>query len=217
MSITLYGVPLSPYVRKVRVCLAHQQLDYKLEIVSPFNQPDWFLELNPLGRIPALKDGELNLADSSVICQYLDEKYANSAALLGDTIEQRAAVRWLEKYADYELAPLATFTVFQQRIIAPTMQKQTDETLVESALNEKLPPLFDYLEDYLGNNEFFVGNSLTLADIAVSCQLMNMEHGGEQLDESRWPNLAALHSRVKQGTAMQSMLEGEQKILASLK
>lgn len=217
MSIILYGVPLSPYVRKVRVCLAHKKLDYKLEIVSPFNQPDWFLELNPLGRIPALKDGELNLADSSVICQYLDEKYANSAALLGDTIEQRAAVRWLEKYADYELAPLATFTVFQQRIIAPTMQKQTDEALVQSALNEKLPPLFDYLEDYLGNNEFFVGNSLTLADIAVSCQLMNMEHGGEQLDESRWPKLAALHNRVKQGTAMQSMLEGEQKILASLK
>ncbi len=46
---------------------------------------------------------------------------------------------------------------------------------------------------------------------------MNMEHGGEQLDESRWPKLAALHSRVKQETAMQSMLEGEQKILASLK
>ena len=217
MSIILYGVPLSPYVRKVRVCLAHKQLDYKLEIVSPFNQPDWFLELNPLGRIPALKDDELSLADSSVICQYLDEKYPNSASLLGDTIEQRAAVRWLEKYADYELAPSATFTVFQQRIIAPTMQKPTDEALVQSALNEKLPPLFDYLEDYLGNNEFFVGNSLTLADIAVSCQLMNMEHGGEQLDESRWPNLAALHSRVKQGTAMHTMLEGEQKILASLK
>ncbi|MGE6462154.1 glutathione S-transferase family protein [Pseudoalteromonas tetraodonis] len=217
MSIILYGVPLSPYVRKVRVCLAHKQLDYKLEIVSPFNQPDWFLELNPLGRIPALKDDELSLADSSVICQYLDEKYPNSASLLGDAIEQRAAVRWLEKYADYELAPFATFTVFQQRIIAPTMQKPTDEALVQSALNEKLPPLFDYLEDYLGDNEFFVGESLTLADIAVSCQLMNMEHGGEQLDESRWPNLAALHSRVKQGTAMHTMLEGEQKILASLK
>mgnify|MGYP000285924771 FL=1 len=217
MSLILYGVPLSPYVRKVRVCLAHKQLDYKLEIVSPFNQPDWFLELNPLGRIPALKDDELSLADSSVICQYLDEKYPDSASLLGDTIEQRAAVRWLEKYADYELAPSATFTVFQQRIIAPTMQKPTDEALVQSALNEKLPPLFDYLEDYLGDNEFFVGESLTLADIAVSCQLMNMEHGGEQLDESRWPNLAALHSRVKQGTAMHTMLEGEQKILASLK
>jgi glutathione S-transferase len=217
MSIILYGVPLSPYVRKVRVCLAHKKLDYKLEIISPFNQPDWFLELNPLGRIPALKDGELSLADSSVICQYLDEKHPNLPPLLGNTAEQRAAVRWLEKYADYELAPFATFMVFQQRIIAPTMQKQTDEALVQSALNEKLPPLFDYLEDYLGNNEFFVGNSLTLADIAVSCQLMNMEHGGEQLDESRWPKLTALHSRVKQGTAMQSMLEGEQKILASLK
>lgn len=217
MSIILYGVPLSPYVRKVRVCLAHKKLDYKLEIISPFNQPDWFLELNPLGRIPALKDGELSLADSSVICQYLDEKHPNLPPLLGNTAEQRAVVRWIEKYADYELAPLATFTVFQQRIIAPTMQKQTDEALVQSALNEKLPPLFDYLEGYLGSNEFFVGESLTLADIAVSCQLMNMEHGGEQLDESRWPNLAALHSRVKQSTAMHTMLEGEQKILASLK
>lgn len=217
MSIIVYGVPLSPYVRKVRLCLDYKQLDYQLEIVLPFDQPDWFKEMNPLGRIPALKEGDLTLADSSVICQYIDEKYSNLPSVLGETPAQRAQVRWLEKYADYELAPLTTFTIFQQRVISPSMQKQPDEALILSALTEKLPPHFDYLENILGDNEFFVGNSLTLADIAFCCQLINMEHGGEQIDAQRWPNLTALYKRIKSSAAIQNMLEGEQKILNTFK
>jgi len=69
MSVTLYGVPLSPFVRKVRLCLQEKGLDYQLETVMPFTPPDWYYAINPLGRIPALKDGDCTLADSSVICQ----------------------------------------------------------------------------------------------------------------------------------------------------
>lgn len=39
MSLIVYGVPLSPYVRKLRLCLAEKQLDYQLVIVLPFDQP----------------------------------------------------------------------------------------------------------------------------------------------------------------------------------
>lgn len=216
MSLIVYGVPLSPYVRKVCLCLAAKQLDYKLEIVSPFNQPAWFFELNPLGRIPALKDGDLVLADSSVICQYLDDKYTGNTALLGDTVEQTAQARWLEKYADYELAPLTTFTVFQQRVINLGMQKVCDESLVKLAMNEQLPPHFDYLEGVLGHNDYFVGNALTLADIAFASQIINMQHAGEQINAQRWPNLAALFERVKALPAMQTLLQNEQAMLASM-
>lgn len=216
MSLIVYGVPLSPYVRKVCLCLAAKQLDYKLEIVSPFNQQAWFFELNPLGRIPALKDGDLVLADSSVICQYLDDKYTGNTALLGDTVEQTAQVRWLEKYADYELAPLTTFTVFQQRVINLGMQKVCDESLVKLAMNEQLPPHFDYLEGVLGHNDYFVDNALTLADIAFASQIINMKHAGEQINAQRWPNLAALFERVKALPAMQTLLQSEQAMLASM-
>ena len=217
MSLIVYGVPLSPFVRKLRLCLAEKGLDYQLEIVLPFDQPQWFVKLNPLGRIPALKDGDLVLADSSVICQYIEDKYRNLTPLLGQNAEQHGKVRWFEKYADYELAPLTTFTIFQNRVINPSMKKPTDEGAVQSALKEKLPVHFDYLEQSLGKAEYFVGDTLSLADLAFSCQIMNMEYAGEPLDGTRWPNLAALFSRVKARPSVQGVLKGEQKILASMK
>jgi glutathione S-transferase len=217
MSLIVYGVPLSPFVRKLRLCLTEKGLDYQLEIVLPFDQPGWFHKLNPLGRIPALKDGDFVLADSSVICQYLEDKHGNLTTLLGQNAEQHARVRWLEKYADYELAPLTTFTIFQNRVINPSMKKPADEKAVQSALTEELPVHFDYLEKSLGKAEYFVGDALSLADLAFACQIINMEHAGEQLDDQRWPNLADLFSRIKARPSVQGVLQGEEKILASMK
>lgn len=216
MSLTLFGAPLSPFVRKVRLCLAEKGLDYQLEIVLPFGQPDWYHELNPLGRIPALKDGDLALADSSVICQYLEEQYPEQTPLLGQDARERARVRWLEKYADYELAPLCTFGVFRNRVLKPSLGQPCDEAAVQRALTERLPAHFDYLERTLGDADYFVGNRLTLADLAVASQLQNMQHGGEQLDALRWPKLTALYARIQQRASMQAILPGEQKVLAKL-
>ena len=88
MSLTLYGAPLSPFVRKVRLLLAEKGLDYQLEAIAPFGQPAWYREISPLGRIPALRDGDLALADSSVICQYLEERYPEPPNLQGDAPRQ---------------------------------------------------------------------------------------------------------------------------------
>jgi glutathione S-transferase len=216
MSLTVYGAPLSPFVRKVRLCLAEKDLDYALEIILPFGQPAWYRELNPLGRIPALKDGDFSLADSSVICQYLEDSYPERTPLLGRNAEQRARVRWLEKYSDYELAPLCTFGVFRNRVLKPSMGQPCDETAVQATLTDKLPTHFAYLEQTLGSAEYFVGDSLSLADLAFACQMINMEHGGEQLDAQRWPNLAALYRRVKARPSVHALLPGEQKTVAKM-
>lgn len=129
--------PLSPFVRKVRVCLNEKGLDYRLETVMPFTPPQWYYELNPLGRIPALKDGDdCTLADSSVICQYLEEAYSDTPSLYGGEAQQRGQIRWLEKYADYELAPLTTFTVFRNRILKPMSGQACNEEAVQAALQQ---------------------------------------------------------------------------------
>ncbi|WP_079202535.1 glutathione S-transferase family protein [Pseudomonas sp. CC6-YY-74] len=216
MSLTVYGAPLSPFVRKVRLCLAEKDLEYQLEIVLPFGQPAWYRQLSPLGRIPALKDGDFSLADSSVICQYLEDNYPDCTHLQGQNAEQRARVRWLEKYSDYELAPQCTFSVFRNRALKPSMGQPCDEAAVQTTLTEKLPAHFDYLEQSLGTAEYFVGDSLSLADLAFACQIINMEHGDEQLDAQRWPSLAALHQRVKARPSVQALLPGEQKMLAKM-
>lgn len=216
MSLTVFGAPLSPFVRKARLCLLEKGLDYQLEFVMPFTPPEWYLQLNPLGRIPAFKDGELCFADSSVICQYLEEAYEQTARLYGNNAAQRAQIRWLEKYADYELAPLTTFGVFRNRILKPSSGHRCNEESVQAALNEKLPPHFDYLERQLGQNDYFVGNQLSMADIAFACQLINMEHGGELIDAGRWPALAAHFARTKALASVESLLPSEQRMIAKL-
>ncbi|HJE29295.1 glutathione S-transferase family protein [Stutzerimonas nitrititolerans] len=216
MSLTVFGAPLSPFVRKVRLCLLEKSMEYQLEMVMPFTPPDWYLQLNPLGRIPAFKDADVTLADSSVICQYLDEAYPDRLPLYGDNAPQRGQVRWLEKYADYELAPLTTFGIFRNRILKPSAGHPCNEESVQAALNEKLPPHLDYLERQLGQQDYFVGDRLTMADIAIASQLLNMEHGGERLDPARWPALAAHYERMKARESFASILPGEQRMNAKL-
>ncbi len=216
MSLTVYGAPLSPFVRKLRLFLAEKGLEYQLEIITPFGQPQWYREISPLGRIPALKDDDLSMADSSVICQYLEEKHPELPPLYGQNPAQRAQIRWLEKYADYELAPLTTFAVFRNRVLKPIMNQACDEAAVQSALHDKLPTYFDYLETLLGNADYFVANALSMADLAFACQLINLEHGGEQLDSQRWPKLAALLQRIKMRTSVTDILPSEQRTIAKL-
>lgn len=216
MSLTVYGAPLSPFVRKLCLCLIEKGLDYELEVVMPFGQPDWFRELNPLGRIPAFRDGDLKLADSSVICQYLEERYPEHMQLYGDGAEQRAKVRWLEKYADYELAPLCTFTVFRNRVLKATMGQPCDEEKVQQTLKDKLPNHFDYFEATLGKAPYFLGEQLSMADLALASQLLNMEHGGETLDAGRWPNLLAHYERIKARASTQQLLPRELRTLEKI-
>ncbi|CAD5109465.1 glutathione S-transferase family protein [Zestomonas carbonaria] len=216
MSLVVYGVPLSPFVRKLRLCLAEKGLEYQLEIVMPGERSEEFLALSPLGRIPAFRDGDLCLADSSVICQYLEDKHPGLPALYGRDASQRAKVRWLEKYADYELAPLATFTVFRNRIVKATLGQACDEPAVQAALQDKLPHHLDYLERTLGQAEYFVGDDLSMADLSIATQLINLEHGGERLDARRWPALAAHYERIKARDSVQAVLPGELKVLARM-
>ena len=88
---------------------------------------------------------------------------------------------------------------------------------MQAALKQKLPPHFDYLEQQLAGREFLVGNQLSMADIALACQLINLAHGGEQLDAQRWPDLAAHHARMLALPSVAGILPDEQRMNAKLK
>ena len=195
MELTLYGAIISPFVRKVRLFMLEKGFDYQFEQVLPRQVPEWYWKISPLGRIPGLKDGEQSFADSSVICHYLEDKYPSKSNLCGETPLERARISWFEKYADYEIAPLATFTVFFNRVLARPMGLEVNQAAIDSALN-KLPKHWDYLEQQLEGKQYLVANRLTLADLALVTHWVNFAYGGEQLDAERWPNLAAHKERV---------------------
>ena len=91
----IIGSFVSPYVRKVLVCLELKGFDYEVDPITPFFGNDEFERLSPLRRIPVLIDGDLVLTDSTVICEYLDEAFPNPP-LLPKEPKERARARWLE-------------------------------------------------------------------------------------------------------------------------
>ena len=92
MSWTVPGAPLSPFVRKVTVAMNLKQVSYDLDhTVSPFGLPDGFDKLNPLKRIPVVKHNDKVLADSGVICRYLDKTCPEPALTLTDLYLQARA------------------------------------------------------------------------------------------------------------------------------
>ena len=97
--VRIIGSYLSPYVRKVLVCLHLKGVPYEIDPIVPFMGGDRFSTLSPLRRVPVLVDDGVTLADSTVICQYLEDRHPQPAVYPRD-VADRARARWLEEFAD---------------------------------------------------------------------------------------------------------------------
>jgi glutathione S-transferase len=75
MNVKIIGSYLSPYVRKILVLLQLKGITYAIDPIVPFFGGERFSAMSPLRRIPVLIDDRVTLADSSVIAQYLEERY----------------------------------------------------------------------------------------------------------------------------------------------
>jgi glutathione S-transferase len=197
---TLYGAPISPFVRKTMVALAEKGIAYEHDPVLPMVAPTEFKrisrEISPLGRIPAYRDGDLTIADSSVIIAYL-ERVKPSPALYPLETPSYARALWFEEYGDGGLGPIIGPKIFFQKIAGPAFFKvPTDEAVVNKAINEELPPLFDYLEGQLETGDWLVGSSFSVADIGVATHFAQASFAGVSPDAKRWPKLATYIGRA---------------------
>jgi len=218
-DIVIYGLKGSPFVRKVQVVLAEKGIEYDFEVASPFPAPDWFAEINPLKRIPVLRDRSVGvegvagtIPDSSAICLYLERKVPEPSLYPEDPFACGRAV-WIEEYADTELAGRVGMGIFRPAVMSALMGKAPDLDRARKTLTEDLPPVFDYLEAQTGGGEFLLGDALSIADIAVATQFGNLRLAGGKLDAARWPKLADLVDRVLARPSMAACIEEESKLL----
>ena len=194
--LKLIGSGLSPFARKVRVALIEKGLDYEHDPVIPqMNPPAGFEKISPLGKIPVLQDGDFAVPDSSVILSYLEHRYPDPP-LLPIAPGPRARVLWFEEYGDSKVS-LTLAGVFFERVVKPAIFKQeTNQAVIDQALKQELPKIFDYLTQCLGEDEFMVGGAFSIADIALTSSFVNFAIAGERLDTERWPRIAAYVERV---------------------
>ena len=200
--LVVFGSPVSPFVRKVEAVLRHSGQAYDFESINIMDMPDWFLEISPLRRIPVRRDKSIGetgiagtLADSSAICLYLDRKY--DAGLYGATAFDAGQAAWLEEYADSDLAMTVGMKVFRPIMFPRFAGQASDIETARKAWHEKLPRNFDYLERLLDGKDFFVNDTYSIADIAIGCQLTQLDLVVGLPDRQIWPGLAAHTENMK--------------------
>lgn len=207
------GSYLSPYVRKVLAVLNLKGLDYRIDPIAGFFGTDEFSTLSPLRRIPVLIEDGLRLCDSTVICEYLDERYPQYP-LLPATPAERARARWLEEYADTRMGEVFIWQLFFQRAIGPRVfGKATDEAALQRALEVEIPQVLGYLETQLPAEGFLFGERLLLADLAVSVHFRNAAFLRWQVDADRWPRSAAYVQRVLAADCLTRLMPYEERML----
>jgi len=206
----LIGNYISPYVRKVLVCMELKGLDYTIDPIAPFVGNERFTQLSPLRRIPVLVDGDRVFNDSSVICQYLDERHPQPSLYPSD-IGDRAQARWIEEYCDTWLGDVVVWGMFFQKGVKRyVFGEEPDETIIARARDEQLPLALGYLESLLPADGFLFGE-LSVADISIASFFRNAAFVRYVVDTQRWPRVAALLEQAWDLPTFRKLAELEEK------
>ena len=216
--LKILGVPISVHTRKVIVAARLKGLPFEVVPVVPVipdNPPANWRELSPTGKIPALQDGDYTLADSAAICAYLERKQPEPSLYPSD-IRQYGHALWLEQYAGGTVFRDVVHPLFHEVFVNPKVRGiDTDQRRIDEVLTRVLPEVFGYLDAVAGSS-FLAGAALSVADLAVMSNLVNLQYIGFPLERGRFPKLAHLFDRVVRIPAVTEALQAEQPVVQQM-
>jgi glutathione S-transferase len=198
----------------VLVCADEKGIELELKPTGMPNFDPDYLEASPFRKMPALRDGDYMLADSSAIIHYLEAKYPERPLIPADA-KLRGKTIWYEEFADTILVSCGA-KIFFNRIVAPRfLGRPCDEEAVQQAIVNDLPPILDYIEKIAPDDgQYLVGDDLTLADIAVAGPFANFQHTQTEIDPNRYPRTVAYVERILSRPSLAKWVERESAYLA---
>ena len=99
--LTLYDAARCPYCARARIALAEKGLEFEVIEVDLSDRPQWIYEKNPTGRVPVIEEDAWILPESSVIMEYLEERYPEPALLPLDPSDRALARVWIFRHDDF--------------------------------------------------------------------------------------------------------------------
>ena len=195
----LIAAPVSPFSRKVRIVLAEKRIEYDLILDNPADPDTRVPDYNPLGKIPVLiLDDETTLFDSRVIVEYLDNA-SPVGRLLPDDTRQRIQTRRWEALAD-GCTEAAIAVVLEGRRPA-----NGQSTQLVSRQQSKVDRALQAMADELAGRTWCMGETYTLADVAVGCTLGYLElRMPERGWRTEYPNLSNLYDKLAKRPSFKS-------------
>ncbi len=169
----LYTFTITPNNRKVEAFVRHFDLDVEIHPVS-FKDGETktaaYLAIHPMGKVPALVDGDFRLWESNAILTYLATLFPATAALPGDPRGRADVDRWLHWQSCHLTPAMGALKVAEVKDFA------------------SITPLLGILERQLAGKDYLLGQ-LTVADFAIVAYLLTRL--GRQLDYESSPAVAA--------------------------
>jgi len=186
----VHSVPGSPFGRAVLAALEEKGARYRLAPLAPSaaKSPE-HLARHPFGRIPVLEHDGFSLYETQAILRYLD-RVLPQPALTPDDPRRAARMDQVMNINDWYLFQGVCNVIAFQRIVGPRLLGlTTDEAAIEAAL-PRARTVFAELARLLGEQPYFAGDAVSLADLLVAPQIDFMAPTPE------WSELGAINANL---------------------
>lgn len=200
--LKLFGHPVSVHSRKVHFALEELGLSHTyrfVDLLKGEQRSAEFRALNPSGKVPVLEDGELQLPESGAILRYLGENYGIGKILPQDKGQRARVDQWLFWQAT-EGGPVLIKPFFL-RLMERMQGTPPDDAAFQQAVQACDVPL-KHLDEALAGKNFLVGDSLTIADIALAESIFQLQMVG--VGVSKFENVQRWFTGISERPAFQA-------------
>lgn len=101
-KLRLFSMRFCPFAHRILLVLAAKDIPYHVANINLTDKPEWYLKLNPNGKVPALQlpehASEPVLTESIIIAEYLDEKYPQVKLFPSDPLKKAETKLWIESF-----------------------------------------------------------------------------------------------------------------------
>jgi glutathione S-transferase len=170
-EFVIHSVPGSPYGRAALMALEEKGAAYRFAAVRPgtLRAPE-HLALHPFGRVPILDHAGFRLYECQAILRYLD-RILPEPALTPSNPQDAARMDQLMNINDWYLFQGVCSVIGFQRLVGPRLMGLTPDENAITAAMPKAHAVFGQLAEMLGDKSFFVGDTVSLADLLLAPQL----------------------------------------------
>lgn len=171
MHVTLFIKKNCPYSHSVRIALEEKKTVFRVIELDELMNEEMILRLNPEGKLPILKERDYVIYNQEVLMLYIDERYP-APSLLPNYPVERARTSLAMTRIDREWYSLLHFILWSH-----------DQKKVEAA-KIALIDSFISVEPIFSENEFFMSDSMSLADCSLAALLYALTQNGVKLNDS---------------------------------
>lgn len=162
VKLIVYGDEKATCTQRVLILLEELNLDYKIHSINLKKQDQKnseFLEINPFGKVPAIKYGDRILFESRAILRYISKNNSDDVNLLGDVNTDI----WLEVESQ-TFSPIIS-KIVSEKVFKPMVGKESDEFIIREQLKQ-FKPILSIYNDRLSKQNYIGGDDYSIADIS---------------------------------------------------